>query len=72
MLVLDSFTMKVYDEKEEYLGERKTPFLNGFENIVEIGEFAHYEQMLHFPQYFQRPFSTKASKGVSLDYREKG
>ena len=25
-----------------------------FENIMENGAFAHLEQMLHFPEYFQK------------------
>ena len=25
-----------------------------FENIIENGAFAHLEQMLHFPKYFQK------------------
>jgi hypothetical protein len=33
MLFLDSFTMKVYNEQEDYLEERKETILNGFENI---------------------------------------
>ena len=33
--------------------QKEKTFLNGFKNIVENGAFAHYEQMLHFPQCFQ-------------------
>ena len=33
MLCLDSFTIKVYDEKEDNLGEMKPQILNGFENM---------------------------------------
>ena len=50
MLFLDSSPMKASDEKDEYLMETKIQILNGFENIVENGAFAHYEQMLHVPQ----------------------
>jgi len=52
MLFLDSFTMKIFDEIEDFLEERKTAILKGFKNIVEVGAFAHDEQMLNFPQSF--------------------
>jgi hypothetical protein len=42
--------MKASDENDEYLMETKLLILNGFENIVENGGFANYEQMLHFLQ----------------------
>ena len=42
---------KIYYEKDDYLRERKQT-LNGFENVVENGIFAQYEQMIHFKQYF--------------------
>jgi len=41
--------MKVYGAYGDCLRERKTPILNGFNNIVETGAFAQVEQMLHFP-----------------------
>ena len=50
MLFLDSFTMKASDEKDKYLRARKFSIFDSFENIVENGAFARYEQMLHFPQ----------------------
>ena len=37
MPILNSFTLKIYDEWEDCVGERKTPILNDFENIVENG-----------------------------------
>jgi len=49
MLFLDSLTMKVYDEKEDYLGERSTHMYNAFAIIVENGTCVHYEHMLYIP-----------------------
>ena len=43
------------------------PNLNIFENIVGNIAFAHYEQMLYFPQCFQRSSATEASEGVSME-----
>ena len=63
LLYLDLSTTKVYDENDDYLGERKTVILKGFENNVDNGAFAHYEQMLHFLQCFQKSSLTEASKG---------
>jgi hypothetical protein len=57
MLFLDSFTMKVYDWKEDYLG-----IINDFENIVENGALAHY-----FSQCFQQSSAWEASKGVYME-----
>ena len=37
-----------------------------FENVVENGAFAHYEQMLHFPQYLKLSSATETSKGVCI------
>ena len=48
MLFLDLSTRKECDEKDEYLGKIKMPFLNCIENIVGNGAFARNEQMLHF------------------------
>ena len=66
MLFLDSSEMKASAQKDECLMETKMPILNGFKNIVENGAFAHYEQMLHFPQCFQRSCTTEASIFVSM------
>ena len=62
-VILDSSPMKASDEKDEYLGERKMPILNRFENIVGKEAFAQYD---HFPQCFQRSCTTEAWKGVSI------
>jgi len=35
--------MKVFDELEDYLLERKTPILNGFETIMKNGAFARFD-----------------------------
>ena len=41
--------------------ETKMSIMNGFENILETETFAHYDdQMLHFPQCFQRSCTTEA------------
>jgi len=47
------FRLVYNDEYEADLVERKTLFLNEFENIARNVAFAHNEQMLHFSQYFQ-------------------
>ena len=60
MLFLDLSARKASDEKEENLMERKMPELKCFEYIEENGAFAPNEQMLHFPQCFQRPSATEA------------
>ena len=52
-LFLDSSTRKEHDEKCEYLGKIKMPFLNCIEINVGNGAFARYVQMLHFLQCFQ-------------------
>ena len=46
--------MKASDEKEEYIMEMTMPNLNGLGNIVVNWAIAHYEQMLNFPQCFQK------------------
>ena len=40
--------------------------LNTFENM-ENGAFASKEQMLHFPQYFQKHDISKAPKGAIME-----
>lgn len=45
----------------DYRDERNSNnLLNGFEDIVENVEFAHYDQMFHFPYNFQ----TSATKAL--------
>jgi len=39
-------------------------FLNGFETIVRIEAFAHYEQMLHISQCFQMSSSNEILKSL--------
>jgi len=34
--------MKAFDEKNEYLMKMIKPIVNGYENILENGAFAHY------------------------------
>jgi len=64
--------MHVFDEKDNYPSVKKTFTMNGFENIVENGAFAHNEQMLHFLHVFyshrlQRLYKAYIwSKGLSL------
>jgi len=43
----------MYDEKKDYLGDRRTASLNGLENNVGNRAFAQFEQLLYFPQCFQ-------------------
>jgi len=42
------------------------PMLNGIEKVVENRAFGHHEQMLCFPQYFQKSSSTIMSIGVYM------
>ena len=60
--------MKASDEQDKYRMEMKLQFLNGFEKSVEKGTFAHYEQMFHFPQCFQRSCTTEAYKGAYYEW----
>jgi len=59
--------MEASFETEEYLMEMNMPSWNDFENIVQNGTFAHYEQMLLFPQCFQRSSVKEAKKGISYE-----
>lgn len=51
--------MKASDENDEYLMETNMLILNGFENIVGDEAFAHFEQLLHFPQFYQNSCTTE-------------
>ena len=37
------------------------------ENIMENGTFTPEEQMVHFSQYFQKSYISKASKGTCVE-----
>jgi len=61
-LVYGSFILKVYEDVEEYLGDRKPLILNGLWNIVENGAFVQYEQLFHFAQWLQMLLASEVSR----------
>lgn len=63
-IIIDSFTTKVYDEMEDYLGE----ILTGHENIVEKWNICFRLPNAPFPTMFSSHVSTETSKGSIINW----
>ena len=62
--ILDSSELKEFADDNFKFDENGRKLSKWIENTVGIGEIAHYEQFLLFPQCFQKACFPGASKGV--------
>ena len=63
-------TSSILDNIEIKIKKKLNKVLKTFENSIENGAFALIEQMPHFQYYFQKPDSSKASKGCYNGVKE--
>ena len=62
--ILDSSKRKEFADDNFKFDENGRKLFKRVENTVGIGEIAHYEQFLLFPQCYQKACFPEASKGV--------
>ena len=55
--ILDSSKLRRFADDNFNFAENGRKFFKLVENIVGKGEIAHYEQVLHFPQCFQKTYT---------------
>ena len=62
--ILDSSKLKEFADENFNFDENCSKFFKRVENIVEKGEIARFEQLLLFPQCFQKACFPGASKAI--------